>query len=281
MTALSLVPLALLLTLSLSPPSLQAQASPPLLAQAAVADATRQPAGATLPDRGTPSATLVGSQDRLIFEAALAPAVSATVYARQSGIVDRVLVEPAQSVAAGDTLAALDECLLRQRCHLDAAHREGLQTRFRQAQLLAAQGMIAAYELERLEHEAKRADLSYRETALTLSQLVLTAPISGIVSQVQVLEGAPVSTGQPCFRLIDPTDLQVELHIPMDRLGQVRVDQQVTARLEPSTVLEGRILRLAPVIDPDTGSRIALVRFPSAGHAVLPGSVARITVVGQ
>ena len=281
MTAPSLVPLTLLLTISLSRPSLQAEESPPPLAQAAVADATRQPVVDTLPDRGAPAATLVGPGDRLVFEAALAQAVSATVYARQSGIVDRVFVEPAQSVAAGDTLALLEEGLLGLRCQLDAMHRDELQTRLGHVRRLAKQGMISAYERDRLEHEATRADLSYREAVLSLSRLVLTAPVSGIVSHVQVEPGAPVSTGQPCFLLVDPTDLQVELPIPMDRLGQVRVDQPVTARLEPSAVLHGRILRLAPVIDPDTGSCLALVRFPAAGRAVLPGSIARITVAGQ
>lgn len=276
----SLLPLALLLAVFLSPPSLQAQGSA-TLAQAAVADATRQPAVTTIHEGSAAAATLIGSDDRLIFEAALAPAISATVYSRQSGVVHRVLVEPAQSVAAGDTLAALDDCLQRQRCHLAAAQRDELETRYRQAQILAAEGMVAAYELTRLEHEAKRADLSYRESSLSLSQMVLTAPITGIVSQVQVQPGAPVSTGQPCIRVIDATDLQVELPIPMDRLDQVRVDQRVTARLAPSTVLEGRVLRLAPIVDPDTGSRLALVRFPSAGGAVLPGSVARIIVDGQ
>jgi len=269
------------LLLSLSPPPVQAQVTAAADTSPAISDATRQPAVHTLPRDRAPLATRVGPGDPLTFEAALAPSISATAYARAGGVVVRVQVHPAQVVAAGDTLAHLEPGLLRLRCELDAMHRDELQARLRRVLQLEREGLVSAYERERLQHEALRADLAYREAVLNLSQLVLTAPISGIVTHVHIQPGQRVSTGQACVALADLTDLQAELPIPMDRLAQVRLHQTVTAHLAPARALKGRILRLAPVIDPDTGCCLALARFPSAGHAVLPGSVARITVPAQ
>jgi len=271
-----------MLTVSVSHPSLHADDASQTQTHPAVADATRQPIVRTLPNRtSTAPAALIADERSLIFEAALVPSVSATVSPREAGVVSRVCVEPAQPVAAGDTLACLEEGLLRLQSALAAKRNDELQTRLQAVRTLEARGMVSAYELERLEYEAAQADLAYQEATLHQSRLILTSPIAGILTQVNVEAGVHVSSGQPCFEVVDPTDLQAELPIPMDRLRHVRVDQPVTARLAPQSVLEGRILRLAPVIDPDTGCCLALARFPSAGPTVLPGSVARITLAGQ
>lgn len=215
----------------------------------------------------------------VVFRADLVPALSIPVYAGQAGIVVQIAVQPGDQVAAGDTLARLDDRLPR--LEHEAAALVLAQARARLARFRPAwdRRLISAQELEQCEYQARLAELRCAEVALVLERTVLVAPAAGMISEHRLLPGQPVAVGQECFRVEDPADLSAELAVPVAILGRVRRGQAVLARLtDPSgaPVLVGRLERISRAVDPASGGCLVTVRFPGAGALVRPGTPVQI-----
>jgi membrane fusion protein (multidrug efflux system) len=219
----------------------------------------------------------------LVLPVALEAAESAQVFALQSGVVRRVWRTVGETVAAGDTLACLEEGDLR--LEEDAAFLVLQQAEKRLARIrpLFEQGGIAAQDLETLEFAVQTAQLRYRKAELERERAVLRAPIGGVVAAADVEVGERIATGKVCFRILDTTDLQAELFVPVDRLAEVKLGQKVTAQgpAMPTRRLEGSVVRLSPLVDPESGRGAVRVRFPGAGKAVKPGTVVDVTLTKE
>ena len=104
--------------------------------------------------------------------------------------------------------------------------------------------------------------------------------------------GDYLTPGQPCCRLIDPTDLQARLFLTPEQLAAVRPGQRVRAAplrppdalagpLPQSPPLFGTLTYVAPELDPQQGTATALVRFPGAGHRLRPGTLVTLTLAAD
>jgi RND family efflux transporter MFP subunit len=219
----------------------------------------------------------------LVLPVALEAAESAQVFALQSGVVRRVWRTVGETVAAGDTLACLEEGDLR--LEEDAAALVLAQAEKRLARIrpLFEQGGIAAQDLETLEFAVQTAQLRFRKAVLEWARAVLRAPISGIVAEADLTPGERIAAGKVCFQIVDATDLQAELFVPVDRLADVKLGQEVTAQVPamPALRLEGTVVRISPLVDPESGRCAVRVRFPGAGKHLKPGTVVDITLTEE
>jgi RND family efflux transporter MFP subunit len=210
----------------------------------------------------------------LVFRADLQPAFSIPVYTCQAGILARFAVQPGDRVAAGDTLAWLDDRLLRLEDQGAQATQSQAQLQYNRFRTAWERGMISAQELEQSAQALRLTELRRAQTSQALARTVLLAPVAGQVAEYQLYSGQPLPAAQECFRITDPIDLAAELSIPAVLLPRVRLGQTASARLEdtPSTQpLTGCVVRLSPVVDPASGGSLATVRFPSAGRFLRPG----------
>ena len=155
------------------------------------------------------------------------------------GRLDRVHVEPGDSVRAGETvLAALETAELQMRLAEARAERE---TYLKQADLAlrdrkTVEVQIAEAERERIDAEIAR--LEHRVASATL-----VAPITGTVvaGDLKRSLGAPVQTGDTLFEIAELSELRAELMVPEDR---------ITDLLDTETATGPRQGRLASVAHP-------------------------------
>jgi RND family efflux transporter MFP subunit len=219
----------------------------------------------------------------LVLPVALEAAASAQVFALQSGVVQRVRRTVGEEVAPGDTLAGLEEGDLRLEEDAAALVLQQAEKRLARIRPLYEQGGIAAQDLETLEFAVQTAQLRFRKAALERERAVLRAPIGGMVAEASVEVGERIAAGQVCFRILDATDLQAELFVPVDRLADVQLGQPVTAQLpaSPALRLEGRVVRISPLVDPESGRCAVRVCFPGAGKHLKPGTVVDVTLTKE
>ncbi|OGG50176.1 MAG: hypothetical protein A3F84_12020 [Candidatus Handelsmanbacteria bacterium RIFCSPLOWO2_12_FULL_64_10] len=222
-------------------------------------------------------ATVAGAED-LTLTVPLIPAVSADVYAGIAERVQRVFVKEGDRIARGDTLTVLDDGTVRFTESAARVAYEKVRSRLKRAEKLEARGLISAQQLEDLRFDVEAARARWERAQKDLSQAVILAPLSGVIAECGVRAGDLTSIRGLLFRVIVPEDLKAELFIPADRLSGVRIGQPVSAHPAsgPECTLEGRIIRLSPVIDPESGTCRAVALFPGAGRAVRPGTVARV-----
>lgn len=81
-----------------------------------------------------------------------------------------------------------------------------------------------------------------------LSELVITAPISGMVTILSVSPGELISPSRPIVSIIDYNHLWTDLYIPETSLNMVKVDQKVkvSASAYPGKTFEGRVAFISP-----------------------------------
>jgi Cu(I)/Ag(I) efflux system membrane fusion protein len=109
------------------------------------------------------------------------------------------------------------------------------------------------------------------------------SPVSGVVIERAVVQGAAVQPGMKLFRLASLGRVWVEAQVYQADLPRVRLGQRAAVRLTslPGRVLAGKVSLIAPVLDP--ANRTAQVRIelanPAAaggGPALLPDMVAEV-----
>ena len=216
----------------------------------------------------------------LVLSAPLEPATFADVHAGAPGEVRVVAVQEGDRVAAGDTLALLDDVELRLSEASRLAEYRQLGAQLERAERMRERGLISAAGFESTRCDVEAARIRWVRAVLALSRAVVLSPMSGLVVRCELQPGGYASAGRRLFRVIAPEDLKVELYVPADRVGGIRPGHLVTAQsdLHPDLSLPGHVLRISPVVDPASETCRVIALFPKAGARVRPGTVVRVSI---
>ncbi len=126
----------------------------------------------------------------------------------------------------------------------------------------------AAARLAQAESQAVAASADRVVAQRALNELVLRAPVSGIVVARDVDPGDAIGAGAPLLRLVDPSSLEVVAYVDETMLGGLRVGLPVAVSFL-STIgqtLSGTLRSVGREVDPDTREVelwIALPRPPA------------------
>jgi HlyD family secretion protein len=158
-----------------------------------------------------------------------------------------------------------------------------------QAEIALAEATLAdaQREWERLKDgpdpddvAAAQARVSAAEAAL--SQVRITAPFDGVITQVTSLFGDQVSPGTPAFRLDDLSRLLVDIQVSEVDINQVQMGQDVLLTFDSILDKEyhGKVTEVASVGQAEEGvvSFIATVELTDADEQVKPGMTAAATI---
>ena len=115
-----------------------------------------------------------------------------------------------------------------------------------------------------------------------LDDAVLYAPVSGVVSAVNVTAGNPAPTGQSAVEITEPGRVYLEVPFDETRAAGLQVGQPATVQFDalPTRTLQGTVSRVDPVArtSGQVASVNARIRLPDAGE-VKPGFTATATVI--
>lgn len=105
----------------------------------------------------------------------------------------------------------------------------------------------------------------------------ITAPWSGIVSKVMVVEGDYVAPRTPLIEIFDPASLVVRFAVPEAEAQTVSAGKTLSVTLDayPGKTFSARINRVYPKLDPATRTRLVEAAV-SEKVALMPGFFARI-----
>lgn len=220
----------------------------------------------------------------------------ATVRAELGGSMTAVNVEEGEPVRRGTVLGRIEATTLE-----DARQSAESAVRAAEAQLAVARReaertkqLVSAGALAARDLEVARSNVTVAEAAVAdararlvsaqkqLTDTVVRAPLTGVVSARAVSAGDVVTPGAELFTIVDPTSMQLEASVPSDDLGRLRIGLPVlfTVRGFDQT-FEGRIDRISPVADPTTRQVPIFVRVPNADGRLVSGLYAEGRVVEQ
>ncbi|MEO6155852.1 MAG: efflux RND transporter periplasmic adaptor subunit [Thermomonas sp.] len=211
--------------------------------------------------------------------AALEARGEAQVVAKTSGLALQVYAEVGQQVRAGQTLVRIDaDRATLQVAQSDAQVRK-LQANFARAQQLASQKMVSANDLDTLRYDLENARASNRLARLELSYTTVKAPISGVIAERSIKPGNLVQINTPIMRIVDVSRLEATLNAPEREIETLKAGQAVQLSVDalPGKTFEGRIDRVAPVVDSGSGTFRVVCAFDGGG-LLQPGMFARIRI---
>jgi RND family efflux transporter MFP subunit len=210
----------------------------------------------------------------------------ARIRAEVPGAMLQTLVEPGERVAAGQLLGRIDDAAVRDAAlsarsavAQAALAAEQAARELQRAKTLAAAGAIAERDVESAERAALGADAQLADAKSRLASAekslrttAIVAPFAGVVAERSVSAGDIVSPGTALFTVIDPRSLRVEASVPTTAIADVRVGAPVAFTVNGSDrVLQGRITRVSPMVDPLTRQVKLLATVPNAEGLLVAG----------
>jgi membrane fusion protein (multidrug efflux system) len=219
----------------------------------------------------------------------------ATVRAKLSAEVRRVLVREGDRVTAGQTLAEFDTAQLQaqlaeRNATFESAKAQLATTeRTRQANAqLVKQNFISqnafdtadsAYQAQLAAVAAARAQLE--QTQLLLADAVVRAPISGTVAKRNVQPGEKVGFDAPLLSIVDLSELEVQAQVPVSDVARLRKGMLAQVEIEglPGRGFAGRLERINPSTEPGTRTINIYVSLPNEEALLRAGMFARVFVV--
>jgi membrane fusion protein (multidrug efflux system) len=213
--------------------------------------------------------------------ATLASDHEAQVVAKTSGVLKRLHVEEGERVKAGQLLAELDDAEARSKLAQAEAQMHKSEAAFAHAQAAVPNKLIPQFEYEQDKYdlEEKRAARAGAELQLAYTRIV--APVDGVVAERSVKIGNMIQANQNLFRIVGMDPLQAVLNVPERQLGILQPGQtvQLEADALPGRRFAGTIRRIAPVVDPGSGTFRVTCEFRNPDGALKAGMFARIEIV--
>lgn len=205
----------------------------------------------------------------------------ATVVAKVGGIVNEIHVEEGDIIRAGQAMAHLEDEQLTIEAARAKATMDRLYNDFQRNKELFDRELVSANQFEnaKFEYESQKAD--YELAQLRIEHAEIKAPIEGVVSERMIKKGNMVNTDQQLFQITDFDPLLAVLHVPEHEMSKLKQGQQtiIQADAVPNQEFTGEVLRISPVVNPETGTFKVTVAVNNASQQLKPGMFGRIRIV--
>ncbi len=140
------------------------------------------------------------------------------------------------------------------------------------------QAAVAQLELTRAQLTQSQARLD--ELRITLSNTIISSPVNGFVARRNADAGAYVSQNQPVADVVDISIVRLVANIVEKDLRRIEAGEAARVEVDafPGETFNGRVARVAPVLDPATRTAQIEVEIPNPGNRLKPGMYARVSL---
>jgi len=237
----------------------------PLAPGSRVEVATLQRSSASL-DIALPG-EIVGAQDARLGSAA-------------GGYIERVHVSEGDVVSAGQTLMQVNTSIYAiQRKQADA----NLALANSEVERLNALGEgVSQAQRDAVETQQLIAQSNADLARIHHNRSIITAPFSGVVSQMQGSKGEIANPGMPLIRLVQLNPVHVRVSVSDRDVVALKPGMNAAITTEAvSDMFHGTLIHVDPAADLQTRSFTAEIAIDNPDHRLLPGMIASVQLSGE
>jgi membrane fusion protein (multidrug efflux system) len=169
------------------------------------------------------------------------------------------------------------------------------QREYQRQQSLYEQSLISEQAINEATYEVEQLELAVDDARRQLTYTEVRAPIAGTVTARYVNLGDHITVNQHLFDIVDFDAIVARVYVPESELADLEVGQQ--ARLFSSSLSEeagaaaprgavpaateariGKVARIAPIVDPRSGTVKVTVAIPG-NQGLLPGMYVEVELV--
>jgi RND family efflux transporter MFP subunit len=182
-----------------------------------------------------------------------------------------VAVEIGDVARVGQLLATLRDEQEQAALEAAAAALELARLEHERAAQLHERNMVTQAELDQATYRHRAAAAALREAEVRLEYTRIRAPFDGVVTRRFVRVGQSVEAREPIVRVTELRPLRSLLRVAEVEAKSLVPGQVLSLRGLAGEQVEGRISRIAPAVDPLSGTVEVLVEVPDP-RGLRPGS---------
>lgn len=202
------------------------------------------------------------------------------IYSRAANHVAKLLVEEGDRVEAGQLLVQLESqnqevALARAEASLEKTRRE-----HKRKERLIQEKLITEQDFNNSTHELKVAELAFKDAEREMTYTEIRATISGTITKRDVKVGDFVNINQELFEIVDFDSIVARVYLPEKVLPKLKqgLEARVTSEALGKDAITGRIERISPVVDSNTGTVKVTVAVDDT-RILRPGMYVDVSVV--
>ena len=205
----------------------------------------------------------------------------AQVASKATGVLMKVLVEEGMTVHEGQLLAELDNSSATASVAQAEAQMNKADATFTYAEQSIKKQLISKREYDQANFDMQTQKAALQTARLQLAYTRIVAPVGGVIAERSVKVGNLIQVNQNLFRIVGMDPLQAVLNVPERQLGILKAGQtvQLEADALPGKKYTGDILRIAPTVDPTSGTFRVTCQFRDKTNTLKPGMFGRIDIV--
>lgn len=244
--------------------------------------------------------------ESIVVVGTLIGAATVDVVPKVSGRLDSVFVQLGDRVTKGQVLAKVEDSEVQEQARQADASFEVARASVRQREAdlkfaetaldrsknLFARNLVARQTLDdaQARYEAAVAQLDLvkaqfaqaqarrEEVQITLANTRIVSPVNGFVGSRRLDAGAFVGPNSPIVSVVDIGLVRIVANLVERDIGRVSagMDAAVNVDAYRGEVFNGRVARIAPVLDPTTRTAQMEVEIPNPNYRLKPGMYARV-----
>ncbi len=202
------------------------------------------------------------------------------IISRSRGIVKKVFVREGTHVKEGDLLAKLDDAEVLLRLELEQNRLAKIEANFKRNELLLEKDLVTKESFEQIRYDFNEQKISCDMSKLNLAYTEIRAPISGVITEKNIIPGNMVSEFQAVFKVTAFNKMYAVLHVPEIHTLKMKKGQKARLTFDALglEMREGIVSKISPVIDPATGTFKVTVTLENRENNLKPGMFARILI---
>lgn len=212
--------------------------------------------------------------------ATLEAPTEASVVSRTAGLINHIYVEEGMRVEKGDLLADIDA--RQEQLTLTAAKAEVaiIEQELERLKNITNRDFVSAEQLAKLEFRLKAAKAKRDLSALKVKESRIIAPISGTLATRHVKTGNMAQPFDPLFDIVDQSELHGIVHLPEQQLSHLTQGQYaaIYTSLNPQLAVKAKVLRISPVVEPDSGTFKVTLSIPNRQQTLKAGMFANVSL---
>ncbi len=225
------------------------------------------------------SRSVAGTVERtLVIEGNVEPDLSAPVRAQAGGVVDAVLVDRGERVAAGDVVVRIAPAERQARLAQARAELERATQDYEAAARLRERGFATERRVDEAAATLAAARAAVRQAEERLEDLQVRAPAAGTVDRIEVDPGEVVQPGEEVARVVDTDPLVVDVRVPQQSISGVRTGMDAVVAFVTGEVREGLVTFVAETADSATRTFEVEIRVPNPDRDVPAGISAEVAL---
>ncbi len=213
----------------------------------------------------------------------LQPVEEVTIIPKAMGNVTSVNVELGQKITKGTVLFTIDNTQVATAYNQAKASYNDAQTNLSRMETLYKEGAVSLQQYEQTKTAYTIAKEAYTAASDGVSNYVVTSPIDGYVTSINVEVGSMASQAAPAATVANIDKLEIETSISENIINKIKVGDKVDVLVSSvsETPISGTVTALSPA--PAVGSLTypMKVTLDNATAAIKPGMFAEVIITSD